>query len=345
MKNFYKIFLVLAIVISACENQDIEFPDFEYTTVYFAYQTPVRTIVLGQDYVFDNSLDNEGKCLIMATLGGVYENTTDRIINVSVDNSLCDNLLFPEDSVEVRAMPSAYYNMPADMQIVIPSGKVIGGIEVELTDAFFADSLSLTNNYVIPLVMESVENADSILRGVAVTDSPDKRVTDDWETVPKDYVLYAVKYKNPYDARYLRRGQKVATGKNGNSDLNITVTYIEKYIEENEVCTAVSSSLNEVSINLSALNADETKTPFTIFLDFDDNDNCTVNNSPSESYSVTGAGQYVRNGDMWGDKERDAIYLNYEIDFGTSVHAFIDTLVLRDRNSALETFIPIVINE
>ncbi len=92
MKNYIFILLIILAVFSACENQDWEFPDFDYSTVYFPYQSPVRTLVLGEDDLFDNSLDNEHKCLIMATMGGIYENKKDVTIDVVVDNSLCENL-------------------------------------------------------------------------------------------------------------------------------------------------------------------------------------------------------------------------------------------------------------
>ena len=49
-----------------------EFPDYQGgTKAYFAYQNPVRTLVLGND-IYDNSLDNEHKCRIWATMGGAY---------------------------------------------------------------------------------------------------------------------------------------------------------------------------------------------------------------------------------------------------------------------------------
>ena len=75
-------------------------------------------------------------------------------------------------------MPSSYYSLPANMQIVIPSGELMGGIEVQLTDAFFSDSLSIKNTYVIPLVITSVTNADSVLRGNTEIDTADRRI--DW---------------------------------------------------------------------------------------------------------------------------------------------------------------------
>jgi hypothetical protein len=36
--------------------------------------------------------------------------------------------------------------------------------------------------------------------------SPDPRLAGDWGVSPKDFVLYAVKYVNPYHGAYLRRG-------------------------------------------------------------------------------------------------------------------------------------------
>lgn len=328
-------------VFTACENEEWEFPDFEYTTVYFPYQSPVRTLVLGTDYVNDNTLDNAHKSLIMATMGGVYENNTDRILNVEVDNSLCDNLWFSGDSTKsVKPMPAGYYSLPSDMQIVIPSGEIIGGIEVTFTDAFFADTLSIENNYVIPLVINSVTNADSILRGESEMEDPNRVNEGDWNELPKDYILYAVKYKNEYDGVYLRRGVAEITG-NGDPSLDTTSVYHEEHVEDDLVVDGVRTiSLNEVAISLtSRVKGSETDILFEIVLDFDDQGNCDVTKDPSETaYDVSGSGQYVNNGDSWGGEERDALYLDYTVDFGTSTHDFTDTLVLRDRAVAFETF-------
>src|SRR5690606_24230681 len=60
--------------IAGCKNSEIVHPDFEYQSVYFASQYPVRTVVLGEDANFDNTLDKEGKVAIKATLGGTRYN-------------------------------------------------------------------------------------------------------------------------------------------------------------------------------------------------------------------------------------------------------------------------------
>ena len=43
MKKYIFILLVGLAVVAACENQDWEFPDFDYSTVYFAYQRYLQT--------------------------------------------------------------------------------------------------------------------------------------------------------------------------------------------------------------------------------------------------------------------------------------------------------------
>ena len=339
MKKYIYLGMIVLAALSSCENQDWEFPDYNYSTVYFAYQSPVRTIVLGKDYTFDNTLDNEYKCQIMATIGGVYENKNEVIIDVEIDNSLCNNLIFGTDSSNtVLAMPANYYSLPDNMQIIIPSGELMGGIEVQLTDAFFDDTLSVRTKYVIPLVMNSVANADSILQGDAVSDNADRRISGDWNIAPKDYVLYAVKYMNPWHANYLRRGIDVVNGSS-------SIVYHEKYVEQDQVCSTVTRSRYEVSLPLEALNEDQTKTPFELILAFNQNNNCTIRNPVSASYTISGSGSYIKSGDMWGGESRDALYLQYEVDFGTTTHAFTDTLVLRDRGVKFETFSPTVIYE
>ena len=213
------LFILLAItgcVFTSCENQEWEFPDFEYTTVYFAYQTPVRTITFGED-VWDTSLDNQGQCQIMATIGGVYSNDKDRTISIQVDNSIVDDITFADGS-EIKAMPSEYYTLSDNNKIVIPKGKLLGGVTVQLTDAFFADPEATTGKYVIPVRMTDVQGADSILAGVPLVDNPRLAVAGDWDVQPKNYVLYAVKYISQYDSWYLRTGTDVYSDARGSCD-------------------------------------------------------------------------------------------------------------------------------
>jgi hypothetical protein len=325
------IFALLTMI--SCENQDVDFPDFEYTTVYFPYQYPVRTIVLGED-IYDTSLDNEHKCKIYATMGGVYENDESIDIDVSVDDALCDNLYFDEGSTPVQPMPDDYYSLATNK--ITLEGELEGGVEVQLSDAFFADPNSLENTYVIPLKMNSVTNADSILSGVPMVDAPIRTNAADWEIQPKDFVLYCVKFINPWHANYLRRGEDVITE---GGETRTEVRH-EEYVEDDEVVSLETASLNSVIFPVSTTDGTNTLT-CELILTFDDNNNCTIT-SGTTGYTASGTGEFVKDGDKnsWGNKDRDVLYLDYEIDFQIKQYQTRDTLVVRDRGVTIETFSP-----
>lgn len=343
MKKLFLISFILLSILTAC-NKDWSFADYKYTTVYFAYQTPVRTLVLGED-IYDNTLDNQHKCLIMATMGGVYENKKDVTLNVAVDNALAEHLKFETPSGDsVYAMPSNYYTLSADKKIVIHPGNVIGGIEVQLTDAFFQDPRSVKNTFVIPVKIISVANADSILRGKSDLASPDPRRAADWVITPKDYVLYAVKYINPYHGFYLRRGVEEVKGANGNTSLDTTVLYHAEYVEKDQVVGVVTTSLDGNTVSLNAKNKGNLNVPFQLVLKFDSQGKCTITNPASASYAISGNGEFVKKGDMWGNEKRDVLHLKYQVNFGTTTHSFTDTVVMRDRGVKLETFNPVIVN-
>jgi hypothetical protein len=342
-KLIFSIIIILSLF-TACHNQDWEFPDYKYTTAYFPYQSPIRTLVLGKD-IYDNTLDNAHKCKIMATMGGVYENKIDRTLQLIVDNSLCDSLKFESDSGNyVLPMPANYYSLPSDLKIVIPSGSMTGGIEVQLTDAFFADSRSITNSFVIPLRITSVNNIDSVLSGTSMVANPDRRVAADWSVAPKDYILYCIKYINTWNGAYLRRGIDIGKGNNGASGLDTTITKHNQYVERDQVVFVKTVSMDEVSLSLTTRDkGNSTDVPFELRIKVDNSGKCIVSNPASATYTITGNGEFVSNGDMWGGEKKDVMRLKYQVDFGLSTHSFTDTIVMRDRQVKFETFTPVVL--
>lgn len=326
---------LFSMLISSCRNQDIKFPDYDYSTVYFAYQYPVRTIVLGED-IYDTSLDNQHKCMIYATMGGVYSNDQKIAIDVAVDNALTNNLFFAASN-PVQAMPSNYYQL-ASNQILLDKSQQ-GGVEVQLSDAFFADKNSLKNSYVIPLRMTKVVNADSILSGKPKYSGAVRGNTADWDVLPKDYVLYCVKFINQWHASYLRRGVDQITN-NGTSS---TAIRHKQYVENDEISSLKTASLMTNEFPVSVVNATGDKQTCTLLLTFDSSNKITVSTT-TEGFTATGTGTFVPKGEKksWGNKDRDAIYLNYNITSGTGVaYATKDTLVAKDRGVKLETFNPL----
>lgn len=342
MKKTHIIYSLLLLSIGACKNQEWEFPDYEYQSVYFAYQTPVRTVTLGED-IFDTTLDNQHKIAIKATTGGVYSNNSDILIDFVIDNSLTTNAIFLSAEKDILPMPSNYYQLSSN-QMVIPKGELNGGIEVQLTDAFFADPLALETNYVIPIRLTKVTNADTILVGTPAANSQFRRLVEtDWNIAPKDYTLYAIKYINTWHGNYLRRGKDVIVGKNGNTSLNQTQIRHQASVEKDEVTGLSTSSLKNTKLPLTFKDIDETNINIELVLSFGENNECTIS-SGTAGVTASGNGSFVKRGDKnsWGNTDRDVLYLDYNIEMPQMSVSTKDTLVMRDRGVKMETFTAIL---
>jgi hypothetical protein len=78
-----------------------------------------------------------------------------------------------------------------------------------------------------------------------------------------------------------------------------------------------------------------------LVLTFAEDGTCTVS-SATEGVTASGTGKFVKDGEKmaWGNKDRDGIYLEYNVDFGPKQYAIRDTLVSRSREVIIETFSP-----
>ena len=301
MKRYIKMvaaLLALMASFTACENGDQAFDDYEGgTTAYFAYQSPVRTIVLGDDE-YDTTLDKAHKLKILATFGGSY-NGRNATVNVAVDNSLCDNLTFA-DGTQVKAMPKEYYQLSTTAFNF--NGGMQGGTEVQLTDAFFKDPDAVKNTYVIPLVMQNQTGFDRIATGTLKEGKTGSRTNASiWETAPRDYVMYCVKYQNKYSGWWL-------------TNHNTSTDNIEKASQVQITTRTLNSSVYTVEFQEGSkiLKAD-------LLLTFDDKENCTIT-SLTDGVTATGSGSWADNGiHSWNNKDRDLMELNAEITFAGGV--------------------------
>ena len=334
----------LSLVCASCYNADQEFPDYEGgTTAYFPYQFPVRTLVLGND-IYDNTLDNAHKCQIWSTMGGAYggRNAT---VQIAVDESLCDNLWFVDAggnaSTPVLPMPTSYYQLASNT--ISYNGEPRGYVEVKFTDAFFNDPKAVENTYVIPLLMKSVTGIDHILTGTPREGlSPSRSNIEDWDILAKDYVLYCVKYMNPWQGKYIRRGVDNVT-ENGvtstvvrkdmsmvNSDLT---HYKENPVNQNdEVCGITTINMSQanfkVSMNIGKDASGDARPSQScnLVLTFNGN-NCTITGG-DEDVPASGSGEFIVNGTekpeykdyQWGSMngkpvQRDILRLAYNVTF------------------------------
>lgn len=332
MKPQYLIsaFLGAAALLTSCENGNNDFPDFDYQTVYFANQYAMRTVELGVDENVELTDDNLHQVKIKAAWGGGYSNKKNVLIDYVVDASLTDGLYFKDSGSSIEVMPSDYYTID-EKQIQIPSGQTMGGVTVHLTDKFFADPKSVTECYVIPLRMTAVTGADSILSGKAAEPNPVLTNDSHWSVQPQNFILYGVKYVNPWHGQYLRRGVDQATI-NGNE---AKIVRHHQYVENDEVVDLSTSAYKEDILPITVKDVEGNNVTVNVRLSFSDDNSCTLS-TDDEGVNVSGNGKFVSKGEKksLGGKDRDAIYLSYTMDLIEKGMKFVstDTLVLRTRN-------------
>ena len=352
----------LSLTYASCYNADREFSDFEGgTTAYFAYQYPVRTLILGND-IYDNSLDNEHRCRIWATMGGAYSGR-DAVVNFVVDPSLCNNLWFVDEggnpSYAVTPLPSTHYNLLSD---VIPyNGDSRGYVEVQFTDAFFNDPKAIENYYVIPLRMTGATGIDHILSGTPREGlNPSRTNADGWDVLPMDYVLYCVKYMNPWQGRYIRRGvDKVTENGVTTNVVRKDFTMMNSDLEHNkenpvnandEVCSINTKNMTQAIFPVS-FKTSGASIACNLILTFNGN-NCTISTDDA-NVTVTGSGEFIKGGTAdekykdyrWGSMNgdpvnRDILRLAYNVDF-TDKNIQVstaDTMVVQTRESNKRVF-------
>ena len=335
---FYLIFIIGAI--AGCENQPVSFEDYELKAVYFPYQRPLRTLSMGEDRL-DNSLDKEGKFDIGVSIGGMYEQKWNWTVDYVVDNSLLTDVYTDADpALKLLALPSQYYTLSPTGTVTIPKGSYNGLIRVELTDAFFDDTLSLTGLYVIPLRLTDT-SADSILQGKAAVSNPDPRVIGDWESnsFPRNWVMFGIKYVNPYHGTYLHRGRETVV-ETATGNVVETIEFRNKYVEY-DLLIKLTSVGRKTAISNGLAN--RTGGDYSMTLDFANDQgtpgNITITPASGSALAVSGSGQYfdkATSTEQWTGMTWQSMYLNYTWVEGENTHTVVDTLVFRDRGIKFE---------
>jgi len=379
MKIKQIIIFVFAITLMSCENQEITFPDYGSTSVYFPFQTPIRTLIQGKYDLGFNDNDNKGRFEIGVTMSGVYNNDIDRKVGFELAPELIDAAALGLDTVNVKVLPSSYYTIEQESPVTIPAGSTKGRIPVQLNAAFFDDPLSFAEfgevHYVIPLKITDYNGLDSLLTGVSVVDNPIRIRDEDWSPRPKDYTLFGIKFINKYDGIYLRRGEdkvvgtsqsvvtKTATGvivESGDiENINGSTVYRAENVVQDKMTKVTTSGKNKViysnNVNRPGI---VSSTILSLDLVFNDNEEIIItNNDVNSPFIVTGTGRFLEDGDEWGGESRDVIYLEYEYQdkeenvstrkFGSETitstldltHTVKDTLVIRNRDVKFEEFI------
>jgi len=343
-RDMKKILTILftGILLYSCTNKDIEFDDYDYTTVYFPFQKPIRTLILGDESVGDNSIDQERAFSIGVTMGGVYENKQDRVVTIAYAPELGENIINSATGDTLRLLPESYYDAEflnaAQVDLTIPTGKLSGKTRIQLNDAFFQDPLSSGFNYVIPLRITNAPS-DSVLSGAVASgvllDTADVRDPEQWKTLPKDYTMFGIKYINAVHGYYLYRGQRL------NLTTQETQSYSERFLTDNVATILTTTSLTEnIMDHAAGLSTDGS---YRMKLTFDHNNlDVVVSQADTATVDVSGTGVYYSKDDSesesYNGNQHRTIYLDYIYNDGTDDYQVNDSLVFIDTDVTFEAY-------
>ncbi len=170
MKKFIRmkkiiLFLLLTAAFSSCYDEYVN--DFDYNAVYIPLQADVRTFVVGEGMKFDFGVE----------IGGLRDNTRDRVVTYQIDNSLITPSMLakfkggptymsaPSASVvTLLPLPASYYTLTNSSQFVIKKGEHQGKVTVRPdSTAFLSDAATLVPTYAIGIRILTAD-ADSILQ-------------------------------------------------------------------------------------------------------------------------------------------------------------------------------------
>lgn len=330
--------------------------------VYFAYQAQQRTLMLGNGISYDNSLDNAHKCRIFSTAGGGVNYGKIESVDITVDESLCDNVWFTDDNgypaYAVTPMPKDYY--------VLESNKIYydgsrGYVDVQLTDAFFNDPKTSTDNtYIIPLLMTGITGFANILTGTPNDGlNPPRTDVNAWKEPAMDYTLCCVKYVNPWYGHYRRRSVNELTIDGVTTiDVRKDTTLVNQYPDfytgnpvnnRDDECTISSKNMKQ-AIYHAYFHIPPYKDDFIfcdLILTFNGN-SCTIT-SADENITAQGSGEFIPNGTerseykdyQWVSgpndvhEKCDILRMTYKVDFiDKNIQVSTnDTLVVQKRNT------------
>lgn len=310
MKTRILFILLIAFTLVSCEEYEDYISDFDYTSTYFAYQNPVRT-------VFSDNLSIE----IGAVLAGKRENKKEEKVGFRIAEELLTDASIVGNK-KFTLLPADYYNLSNSSEMIIPKGEFVGTVTLNLNaEKFLSDPLATSNNYALPLLITST-SLDSVIVGDAQQGIP-----------RKDYTIVVIKYIDKHHGIYYHRGQRVKYDSAGK--IVDVLRYVTEEQEEEYIQNVVWDmfTVNAGTLRTNGVGEHTTASGKTYALDISvSDDNKVVINGVSNSLisDIKDLGNSVYN------EEDKSFYLNYQYMKDEFKYVMKDTLYFRNDGLKLE---------
>ena len=217
MKRLKNNFLIAFLLVSLTGCYDSFDKDFEYSTVYFASQKPLRTVIA----------DTDMKIKVGVAIGGMRKVNVNDWASFTIDPSLLVGTTF-------TLLPSSYYTLANDSMMKITNPNLaIADVEISFTDAFYNDPNSYQKFYALPFKIKN-HSMDSIAKAVG--------------GVKMDYSVVAIKAVSKYQGSYYVRGTMVRLNLDGTPGTLKTDSTIYNTTDLSRNIVRALSSINRFTI-------------------------------------------------------------------------------------------------
>lgn len=301
---------LLVLLFSSCEY-DSYISDFDYTTAYFAYQNPVRT-------VFSDDLKIE----VGVVMGGKRENKVAETVKYRIAPELLSDASIVRNN-KFTLLPADYYKLSNANEITIPVGDFVGKVTLELdTEKFLHDPLATQRTYALPLLITET-SLDSVLRGDVANN-----------IARKDYTVIVIKYISKFHGIYYHRGLREKYDTSGS--LVDVLRYVTEEQEEEYVANIVWNlhTVDARTLLTNGLGEHNTANNKTYGLTLSLENGNTVSISAIPESEITDIQDL---GNSRYDEKSKSFYLNYQYtDTENSKFVMKDTLIFRNDGLKLE---------
>ena len=287
--------LLVALGFVACEPYEDYIDDFDYSTVYFASQKPLRTVIAR----------DEMKIEFGVALGGKRTNLTEEWAKFRIEEELL------ADYPGLTLLPETYYSLSDNETMTIPVGDVLGTVTLTLNkDLFTADTLSHLVHYALPVRVYET-SADSILQG-------EFNDVGDVVTAPKDYTIIVIRYASPYSGFYYHKGTQSELDASG--AVVSTTEYTNNDLSQNQVWPMTTIGLN--SLKMCGLGN-------KLVSGVDNSAELKIEGSSVSMHTLQGSNAVIEEGSGSYDASANSITVSYKYTIGGVSYRVDDELVLR----------------
>lgn len=177
--RIYFVAIIATLFMSSCYEDYID--DYNYSSVYFASQKPLRTVIADRDMTIN----------VGVAIGGKREVDMNDWAEFKIDESLLNG-------TGLTLLPKEFYTLSDESTMKVSKETLpVADVKISFTEAFYEDANTMKKHYALPFRVET-SSLDSILVG-------------------QETSIVAIKYISTYHGTYYVKGSVTEVDGTGNA--------------------------------------------------------------------------------------------------------------------------------